>query len=289
MVGGGNAGTGHCTGEVVVDGSADIQIQGDTASVRDVQGSQPQIRRFECTSAMPPNAPIRVNVNGRGRSRVVQQAANGGPEVIRIEDSEGGASVYQFDLSWGNSGFNQGYNQQGYPPPVADRRDMDRGWPGGSRFTREQAINVCRDAVRRQAIQQFGARDVNFDNVRIDDNPGRRDWVVGTIDVRRGPGRDEYPFSCSVNFDTGRVRSAQIEERHDGYAGRDSEARGMDKCRDAVLDRLGGRVDVRDMRMSPDGDTVRGSAWSRGMGYDFSCRVSRYDGDVRDVNVSPRR
>jgi hypothetical protein len=54
---------------------------------------------------------------------------------------------------------------------------------------------------------------VEFLNTRIDDNPGRNDWVIGVIDVFRGregwEGR--YRFNCSVNFDTGRVRSADIE------------------------------------------------------------------------------
>ena len=36
--------------------------------------------------------------------------------------------------------------------------------------------------------------------------------VVGAIEVRRAYGHEErYRFSCSVNFETGRVRSAQIE------------------------------------------------------------------------------
>jgi hypothetical protein len=54
---------------------------------------------------------------------------------------------------------------------------------------------------------------VEFLNTRIDDNPGRNDWVIGVIDVFRGrEGREgRYRFSCSVNFDTGRIRSADIE------------------------------------------------------------------------------
>jgi hypothetical protein len=305
MTGGGNGGSGHCTGEVVVDGAADVQIRGDTATVRDVSGQQPQIRRFECTSLVPATASLRANVNGRGEARVTAMPNNGSPAVIHIEDHEGGASTYQFDIAWGNTqgnntqgynnqGYNnQGYNSQGYPPPAVDRRDSERGWNGGwnggRRFTNDQAINVCRDAVRQQAADRFGTRDVNIGRIRIDDNPGRNDWVVGNVDVRRG-GRDvEYPFSCSVNFDTGRVRTAQIDAPSQGYAGRDAEARGMDKCRDAVSNRIRGRVDIHDMRMDPDGDLIRGSAWAQGQSWDFSCRVSPYDGDVRDLNVSPRR
>ena len=56
---------------------------------------------------------------------------------------------------------------------------------------------------------------MEFLNTRIDDNPGRNDWVVGAIDVIRGRDMSEgrYQFSCSVNFDTGQVRSVQIDPR----------------------------------------------------------------------------
>ena len=41
----------------------------------------------------------------------------------------------------------------------------------------------------------------------------RQDAVVGTIDVHR-PGRHErFGFSCSVDFNTGRVRSAELDSR----------------------------------------------------------------------------
>ena len=83
------------------------------------------------------------------------------------------------------------------------------------RFTTEQAVNVCQDAVRRQAEGRFRERRVEFLSTRIDDNPGRNDWVIGMIEVFRGRDFSEgrYRFSCSVNFDTGQVRSADIEPR----------------------------------------------------------------------------
>lgn len=293
MVGGGNGVEGRCTGEVVVDGAADLQIQGDTATVRDLSGAQPRIQRFECTSALPPNVTPRVTVNGRGNSQVMATPANGGPEVIRIQDDQAGASVYQFQLSWNSGGYNQGYVNQGYgnqgydqryyPPPATERRETERGRNG---FGTEQAINVCRDAIREQAMEQYGGQNVTFEGMRMDSNPGRNDWVVGTVDVRNGWRTQRYPFSCSVNFDTGRVRSAQINAPNQGYAARDAEAGAMDSCRSAVMDKMGtGRVDFRDMNMDPDGDLVRGSARARGQSWGFSCRVSPYGGNVRDVNV----
>ena len=39
-------------------------------------------------------------------------------------------------------------------------------------FTTEQAVNVCQDSVRQQALNRFRGRRVEFLNARIDDNPG---------------------------------------------------------------------------------------------------------------------
>jgi len=301
MTGGGNGASGHCTGEVVVDGAADLQIRGDTATVRDISGQQPQIRRFQCTSPVPATASLRANVNGRGNARVVAMPSNGSPAVIHIEDHEGGASTYQFDIAWGNNqgnnaqgynnpGYNNpGYNNPGYQPPVADRRDTERGYGdrgygyNGGRFTAEQAVNVCRDAIRQQAMDRFGTREVNIGRIHMDDNPGRNDWVVGNVNVRQ----EQYPFSCSVNFDNGRVRSAQIDAPSNrGYAGRSMVDREMDTCRDAVRNRLGAdRVEFGDMNVDPDGDTVRGGARGRDGWVNFACHVNPDNGYVRNVDI----
>ncbi len=85
---------------------------------------------------------------------------------------------------------------------------------GGGRFTTQQAVQVCESSIRQQAEQRFRTDSINFRGTALDNNPGRQDWVMGTFDVTRSPGREEsYRFSCSVNFDTGQVRSAQIGAR----------------------------------------------------------------------------
>jgi hypothetical protein len=297
IIGGGNGDAGRCTAQVVVDGAAEVQISGDTATLRDLSGRPPQWQRFDCTGPMPANANLRLSANGRGRTELVGTPRNGGPAVVRIEDKEGGAQVYQFELSWNGGG--QGY-QGGNPAyqtanpgyPATDRRDDRPEWRDRSgRFGSDQAVQVCREAVRDQAMQRFGTRDINVRRINIDDEPGRNDWVVGMLEVRRGGREDHMRFSCSVNFDTGRVRSAQITEPNLGSASRDVVAREMDRCRDAVTDRIGaGRVEFGRMRIEDreGSDLVLGTARSRGRNFDFSCRVSPYSGNVRDLDVRRR-
>jgi len=316
MIAGGNENAGRCYAEVRVDGAAEVEIRGDTATLRDLSGQQPQWQRFECTGPMPANANLRLTANGRGKTELVGTPQNGGPAVVRIQDPEGGAQVYQLELSW-NSGQgyqsnNQNYprnnqpyqgapayannqpyqNGPGYNPPATDRRDIDRpAWQGGGRFTSEQAVQVCRDAVRDQAMRQFGTRDVNFLRINIDDEPGRKDWVVGMLEVRDRGGEQNLRFSCSVNFETGRVRSAEIQQRSVGSAARDIVAREMDTCRDAVSDRLGaGRVEFGRMTIDNQNrdDLVIGTARSRGRSFGFTCSVNPYSGNVRNLDLRRR-
>jgi hypothetical protein len=109
MVGGGNPNAGQCTISVTVDGNVQVDVLGADGMLRNLAGGVPQWRRFECTSAMPPN-PTNFQftpVSGRGHQNLTLQPRNGGPAVVRIEDSEGGAGEYTFRLTWNNGPLGQ--------------------------------------------------------------------------------------------------------------------------------------------------------------------------------------
>lgn len=168
VTGGGSPNNGQCTVEVVVDGSAqvDIGVAGD-AVLRNLSGNPPQWRRFECTAVMPSNpAGFRFEgVDGRGKQELVRDPRNGGPAVIRIEDPAGGSEGYTFRVMWGGGapstqdrgpagrddrGFGQdrgpvGQNDRGYAQdrgPGYGREDRgydrDRGRPDGNVFHQER-------------------------------------------------------------------------------------------------------------------------------------------------------
>ncbi len=206
---GGGGPQGKCTIEVVVDGAAEVEIRGDRALLRNVFGQPPQWRRFECTSPMPPN-PVNFRfqgVDGRGSQKLVGDPRRGGPAVVRIDDPDNGSEGYTFDVFWQGQGG-------GFPPPGGpgpDRApDRDRGYRG--RMSIDDAVRVCQDSVRAQANDRLRGAPIDFRRTTIDDQPGRQDWVVGTFEVRRGDGRpDLFRFSCSVDFQSGRVRSADFQ------------------------------------------------------------------------------
>ena len=240
VIGGGSASNGKCTVEVTVDGSAQVEVRGDTATLKDLAGQAPQWRRFECTGPMPANpANFRfAGVDGRGRQTLARDPRNnGGTAVVQIEDTQGGSEGYTFDLFWGNEppisgGFQGGRgpgpgdnrqgdrgdrNDQGFRPP--DGRPPERGeFRGGRRMPDDQAFDICRRSIRDQAITRFRTQNVDIRNIAVDNNPGRRDWITGDVAIpRRFHREDIYHFTCSVNFDTGEVRSSHIDQFEQGY------------------------------------------------------------------------
>lgn len=298
-----NGDRGKCTIEVVVDGAAEVQVHGDSAVLRNLRGQPPQWRRFQCSGVMPTNpADFRfAGVDGRGRMDLVRDPRNGGVAVIRIEDQKSGTEGYTFDLTWrGERG--QAQDQDRYR-----REDAREQLPSGERerqrddrFSTDQAVRTCQDAIRQQAGERLHARDIDFRRTRIDDTPGRRDWVVGAFDVVRRDGRSEtYRFSCSVNLENGRVRSAEIEEG--GRPGMDRLRGGsngdvLDSCRRGVEERLRrdgyDRIDFQSLRVDDRPgrrDSVLGSVRAErrdgAASLEFSCAVNLETGELRSVDI----
>jgi hypothetical protein len=228
--------------------------------------------------------------------------------VVRIEDREGGAEGYTFEITWagdsrgGSQDRGSGYQDRGAFPGYSDR---DRTpYAGDGRFTTEQAVRVCQDAVRQEGWNRFHSRDMYFRQTRIDDNPGRNDWVVGFFDVHPGNGPERrYRFSCSVDFRSGRVRSVNMEPlERQGEAYRSAPDEGgaaLENCRRAVADRIRGRgygrvefnsVRIDDSRGRRDWvtGTLRAEGPRNSESFDFSCSVNLETGAVRSVDLNRR-
>ena len=215
--GSGQSAEGKCTIEVVVSGAAEVEIQGDTAMLRNLSGDSPEWRRFQCNAVMP-RVPLRFRfegIDGRGRQILDRNPSDGGPAIIRIEDRKGGSEGYTFDVMWNGAGDPRG-GLAGPGPGGSGRdrnfdRDGDRGRGFGGRTSFEDAMRNCEDATIDEALDRLRPQVIVIRRTAVDNNPGRADWIVGNFDVRRGRDWDRYRFQCSVNFNTGRVRSADFE------------------------------------------------------------------------------
>jgi len=299
-----------------VDGAAEIEIRGDNATLRNLNGQPPQWRRFECGAVMPANpAGFRFQgIDGRGRQQLIQQPDGGRPAVIRIDDSDNGQEGYTFDIMWGDAGqYSRGGQPDGRPypgqPPVVQGRPYPAAPPppvqgrfgGQGRFSTEDAVSRCQEYVRDQAAGRFNALDVVFRRTHMDDEPGRNDWVTGFFEARSRTGRARnYSFSCSVDFDNGRVRSADITLINNPMAGYGNQnGRAIQACEVAVEQRLtrqGNRridfgsanVDDRPGRNDWVVGTVSALDRGRPQWYDFACSADMRTGTVRDVQVTRR-
>jgi hypothetical protein len=281
---------GKCTIEVVVDGVAEVEIRGDNANLRTLSGQPAQWRRFECNGPLPNNpGDFRFSgVDGRGRQSLARDPRSGGAAVVRIEDSKGGSEGYTFDIEW--SGGNSGGR--------FDDPNQRRG-----RIPASRAVQICQESVRREAAQRFRTQEITFQSTEVDNNPGRNDWITGAFEVGRGGRREIYGFSCSVDFDSGRVRSATIDDNDRGQprrgGGGPNAARAVAACRNSAEDRLRRdgysrvefvsiEVDDRPGRNDSVVGVARADRRNRTESFDVVCAVNMDNGNVRSVDTRHR-
>lgn len=211
---------GKCTIEVEIDVRAEVQIQDDSALLRTLAGQRPQWKRFQCTSPMPlhPAGFRLTKVAGRGRIKLTLDPSQGDPAVVQIEDPQPGVATYIFDISWAGSkegkpitGFAPDLNAARAKDPEFDRqpvRNPDRGFVRP--YEPEEAVRGCEDAAIDRAVERFRAQAVAIRKSALDTAPDRKEWVVGTLETRRGKEWEVYQFSCSVDFRERRMRSVDL-------------------------------------------------------------------------------
>jgi hypothetical protein len=104
---------GKCTVEVLVDGTAEVEVRGTEGRMRTLSGARSAWRRLDCNIPMPAN-PANFTFKAheaRGKQLLLKQpAGNGGVAIVRIEDSGEGSKAYKFDMEWrgATGGFEQG-------------------------------------------------------------------------------------------------------------------------------------------------------------------------------------
>jgi len=105
---------GKCTVEVLVDGTAEIELMSSQGRIHTLTGARAAWRRLDCNMALPKNpasfkfTPQKKN---RGKISLLQDPAkNQGVVLVRIEDPDTGSAPYKFELEWRGttSGFEQG-------------------------------------------------------------------------------------------------------------------------------------------------------------------------------------
>lgn len=186
---------GRCTVSALVYGDAQVEIRGDSATLRNVAGPAPEWHRFECTGPLP-NSPsnLRIRaVEGTGRMTLSYDSDVGGAAVVRIENPEiAGGQIYTFDIFW-------------RPERVYQSNDADRA------VLDDDSIQACRTATENR-IRNDGYRNVHFGSVSKDDR-GANDTVTGTVSASNSNGSNAFTFSCRVNPSDGQIRQLDVVRR----------------------------------------------------------------------------
>jgi hypothetical protein len=203
---GGGGDEGKCTIEVVVDGTAQVEISGRNAEIRTINGNPATFRRFECNEVMP-NRPYGFRfkgIDGRGNQQLVRSAENGGQAVIRIDDPKGGSEGYTFDIIWNGGNYNgRGPgNSGGGGYGGGDGRGYGRGGGGGGGYNNRNEeflgranvdggrdhdeISVNTDQPFRELQLRVQNGDVNFQRVVVHYANGQSQEVRFASRMRAG-------------------------------------------------------------------------------------------------------
>jgi hypothetical protein len=220
-------GMGQCDIRVMIDDEAEVSVRGDTVQIRTLRGKEGRDAGSEC------NAPLPSRVSGfnfqvidrRGDIALLAQPSprTGSSAIVQIRDSQGGEGRYHFRLTWNDPGYN---SQGGYDP--YDRGGFPRNYPPGGgygrggrwgaqglRFTTDDAINLCSDAVRNNLSSgyRYDYNNVDILNVRPSNRAGWTGWISGDAAVRRGFFGRQFFFNCQVDYSNGAILSLDVEPR----------------------------------------------------------------------------
>ena len=224
------AGKGQCDIRLQVDGEVEVTFRGDRVRVHTISGKEARDDGSECNQPMPNRSFGGFNFEVLDRRDQIDlvgspDGRNAYGALVRIRDGSSGYGRYHFRVSWqldsvgSDPGFGRdsggpGYGRDGYGKDGYGR-DGDRGYrnppPPPSPVAR--AINVCGDAVRDRIRGDYRFADVDIQNSRADDRPGRNDWIMGDATGHRGRDVGYFSFSCRVDFSSGRVRSIDVRRR----------------------------------------------------------------------------
>jgi hypothetical protein len=131
-----------------------------------------------------------------------------GTAVVRIQDPQGGNEGYTFDIEW-RGGSDRPMTMPGGPPDTG----RGRGPGPADGWASADAVSACLSAVEQRG-RRDGLRNLRFGVLRVDERPGRADWITGTVRAQRGPGRPvELEFACQGDLEYGNFRSVQLNPR----------------------------------------------------------------------------
>ena len=215
----GGGGNGKCTFEVVVNGSAEVQIRGNQGQVRTLSGRPATWRRLNCNQALPRNpSNFRfAGVDGHGKQYLVSNPnSNNGVAVIRIDNNRNNMEGYTGDITW-NGGSNGGNWGGGGGWQGGNGGDWQKGngqWQPGN--NNNKIISNCQNAIRNKLVPQYGGY-LTFKGNSNTQQAGSFVMVQGYATYRDGSGKTgDIEYNCTMH-PNGNVADSRYRTTSNGY------------------------------------------------------------------------
>ena len=200
---GGGAGTGRATWSGRVDNVAQIVLQGNSLTVRDVTGSGLQTSNQNVSGALP-RRPVTINANkfgGRGTVRVVQQPdrSNGFTAIVEIADPRSGADNYRVDIDWQYSGG----------------RPVEEPYQSGRVLWRGRVDNTVNIVIAGSSVtnETLAGAPVSADNFNINGYLAAR---PGSVRVRKISGRGNVTIIQQPSLENDFTAIVQVQDTSGG-------------------------------------------------------------------------
>jgi hypothetical protein len=84
--------------------------------------------------------------------------------------------------------------------------------PGAGSPAQARAMENCRRGVTER-LRTEGYGRVEIGDMRVDNRPGRGDWLTGDVKGLHGNTSEFFNFACSVDLRDGDVRSVDVTRR----------------------------------------------------------------------------
>jgi hypothetical protein len=200
----GGGGNGKCTFEVVVNGSAEVQIRGNQGTLRTISGQPATWRRLDCNQTLPrnPNNFRFAGVDGHGKQYLVGNPSNnGGTAIVRIDNNRNNLEGYTGDIMWsggnngnGNNGGWQGGNNNGQWPG-----NNNGQWQPGWGQLNAKVIPNCQNTIRNKLVRQYGGY-LTFKGQPQAQPAGSFIMVRGLATYRDGSGKTgDIQYNCTMH------------------------------------------------------------------------------------------
>ncbi|HLK65486.1 MAG TPA: hypothetical protein VKU19_18745 [Bryobacteraceae bacterium] len=189
-----NSFEGRCVVSVLVYGLAEVEIQGETATLLKTPGPSAELQRFACTAPVPESI-VSLHVRateGLGRLTLEDNTESRAAAIVRIDNANLGEAIYTFEVSWPLD--------RSLATGDADRLSLD-----------DASAESCRTAAENR-IRKEGYHSVHFDSVSTD-NRGANPHILGTVSATGVDGVKSFQFSCFVDPATAGVSNLEVTRR----------------------------------------------------------------------------